>query len=635
MDRVKFYSEYDMACEWELDKIIERINDHSIEKEWSLEDVIEFFNILKYMEVERFAEYIQEKTNVICIDYIKEIKAKIGKFIGFNKSVIISKYDDINFEGTEDFLEVIEIYGVYKDIPDFEFKMFLNKDNVPLYMVLKHKKIVDYFDYIVKDKIMSNSYNAETILSKFLENKDLHLPPSLTEEDILKLVDNYIKIDAERININVLRKIIHFPTGTGLNITDKIKLHAKRREKEESEKIFSQGTGMKSSVSISYEKGLDEAIKFNTIGNGRDVSIVVNRDWIEENKDYPTLWNNFIHLFGIVDDKGQLTIVSKGNEVSTLESAFMPSAKHLYRTSFIFGFKEMIANAQIYSYIQVLNVLGIRIEDMIEWFFNDYLSVEFSITDFIIKMPSDSSSYFEKCRTILPEIDRIFKQYNVLIEDGEIDQELIQISSSSVKVKEVKSFISCKYVYPIGEWYKTATFLLLSDQSSLFYLPDKNEKYKNFLDLIIRDNVRKNDFQEYQIQRMNWLFDNGLVIENEEGFIKIADIKTIFILKELYYEDVLNYFHYEPSLRGVIDSLMEKEIVVFENSLLTRNEQDYLDFYLNKSKFTNGYDIRNRYLHGTNVNDENQYESDYYSILKLIIIIILKINDDLCLADKL
>lgn len=634
MDRVKFYSEYG-ACEWELDKIIERINDNSIDKEWSLEDVIEFFNILKYMQVERFAEYIQEKTNVICIDYIKKIKAEIGKFIGCNKSVIISKYYDINFEGTEDFLEVIEIYGVYKDIPDFEFKMFLDNDNVPLYMVLKYKKIVDYFDYIVKDKIMSNSYNAETILSKFLDNKDLHLPPSLTEKDILKLVDDYIEIDTERININFLRKIIHFPTGIGLNITDKIKLHAKRREKEESEKVFSQGTGIKSSVSISYEKGLDEAIKFNTIGNGTDVSIVVNCDWIEENKDYSTLWNNFIHLFDIVDDKGLLTIVSKENELSTLESAFMPSAKYLYRTSFRFNFKEMTANAQINSYIQELNVLGIRIEDMIEWFFNEYLSVEFSVSDFIIKMPSSSSSYFEKCRTILPEIDRIFKQYNVLIEDREIDQELIQISSSSVKVKEVKSFISCKYVYPIGEWYKTATFLLLSDQSHLFYLPDKNEKYKNFLDLIMRDNVRKNDFQEYQIKKMNWLFDNGVVIENEEGFIKIADIKTIFILKELYYENVLNYYHYEPNLRDVIDSLMQKEIVFFESSLLTRNEQDYFDFYLNKSKFTNGYDIRNRYLHGTNVNDENQYKSDYYSILKLIIIIIIKINDDLCLADKL
>lgn len=634
MNRVKFYSEYDMASSWELDKVIERINDNFIDKEWTLEDVIEFFNILKYMQVERFSIYLEEKTNVICIDYIKRIKVEIGKFIGINKSVIISKYDDINFFGTEDFLEIIEIYGVYKEIPSFEFKMFLNKNNVPLYMVLKHKKIVDYFDDIIKEKIMSDPYNAEIILSKFLDDNDLYLPTSLTDEDIFKLIDVYIKDDAERVNINVLRKIIHFPTGIGLNITDKIKLHAKRREKEMSEKIFIQGTGMESSVSICYQKGLDEAIKLNTIDKCRGVSIVVNLDWIEENKDYPTLWNNFIHLFGIVDDKVRLKTVSKENEMGALESAFMPSGNYLYKTSFIFGVNEMIANAQIYSYIQVLNVLDIRIEDMIEWFFNYYLSVEFSITDFNIKMPSDKSSYFEKCRTILPEIDRIFKQYNVLIEDGEIDQELIQVSSSSVKSKEVKSFISCKYVYPIGEWYKTATFLLFSDQSGLFYLPDKDENYKNFLDLILRDNVRKNNFQEYQIQKMSWLFDNGVVIEDEESFIKIADIKTIYILKELYYEDVLNYFHYEPNLRGVIDSLVEKQIVVFENSLLTRNEQDYIDFYLNKSKFTNGYDIRNRYLHGTNVNDENQYVSDYYSILKLIIIIVLKINDDLCLADK-
>lgn len=47
MDRVNFYSEYDLACRWEIDKVIERIDDHSIDKEWVLEDVIEFYNILK------------------------------------------------------------------------------------------------------------------------------------------------------------------------------------------------------------------------------------------------------------------------------------------------------------------------------------------------------------------------------------------------------------------------------------------------------------------------------------------------------------------------------------------------------------------------------------------------------------
>ncbi|WP_177173734.1 hypothetical protein [Carnobacterium iners] len=46
-------------------------------------------------------------------------------------------------------------------------------------------------------------------------------------------------------------------------------------------------------------------------GNVREVSIIVNRDWIEDNKDYPTLWNNFIYLFNIVDNNFRLTTVSK------------------------------------------------------------------------------------------------------------------------------------------------------------------------------------------------------------------------------------------------------------------------------------------------------------------------------------
>ncbi|MCC5893888.1 MAG: hypothetical protein JJU16_00365 [Alkalibacterium sp.] len=567
------------------------------------------------------------------IDYLKKINAKIGKFLSINKSVIISKYDDANCSETEDFLEIIDRYKLYEEIPHAEFKRFLDMDNVPLYMVLKHKRIVDHFDDIVKGKLMSDFYNAETIISKFLGDKGLHLPSSLTEEDILKLLDEYIGADSERVNINVLREIVHFPTGVGLNMTDKIKLHAKRKEKEESEKIFSQIIGMQSSVGIRYEKDLDEPIRLDDTGNVREVSIVVNRDWIEDNKDYPTLWNNFIHLFGIVDNNFRYTAVSKKNEVSALESLMIPEGNHLYRKSSTFAFKEMVVDAQIYSYIQVLNILNIKIEDMIEWFFNNYLAIEFSIKDFIIKMPSDSTSYFEKCRTILPEIDRLFKQYNLLIEDGEIDQELIQISSSSVKVKEVNSFVSNKYVYPTGEWYKTVTYLLFSDQSGIFYLPDKDKKYKNFLDLIIYDNVKKDNFKEFQIQKMKCLFDSGLVFEDEKG-IRVADNETVYILKELYYEDVLNYFHYEPSVRNVIDSMVEKDILVIENSLLTRNEQDYIDFYLNKSKFTNGYDIRNRYLHGTNANDKEQYEHDYYSILKLIIIIIIKINDDLCLSDE-
>ena len=249
-------------------------------------------------------------------------------------------------------------------------------------------------------------------------------------------------------------------------------------------------------------------------------------------------------------------------------------------------------------------------------------------------MPSEGASYFEKCRTILPEIDRIFKKYNVLIEDVIIDQELIQMSSSSFKSKDIKSFNENKYVYSSSDWYKTASFLLFSDQSGIFYIPDKEKHYENFMDLMLSEKLTKGDFRDYQLRSMEWLFDNNLIIENSDGYLEFVSQNVIYVLKELYYEEVLSFWHCPKNVKSLIDDLNSQNLIEFESSLLSKNEQDYFDYYLNKSKFTNGQDLRNRYLHGTNSNDEKQYEKDYYTILKLIVIIIIKINDDLRIKEE-
>lgn len=629
MTGIKFYSEHDMACGWEIGKIIEKINENAIDTDWSMVDVIDFHNVLKYISIKRFADHVVQQTGIDIEEFEKRIKQKMGQFIGQYKNNFVTLYDDIDFIATEDFLEIIENYTIYKEISEDNFRALLDKEYIHAYLILKFKKLTEFFDSVVKEIILSDSRNAETIISKYLKESEIYLPSSLTDKETLDLIDEYI--DSQHVNINVLRKIVTFPTGKGLNIPDKIKLHAKRKAKEEEEKIFSNGTGIESGVSISYPKKQDEVVLINM--DGRIADIKVSRNWIEENLDYPTLWNNFIYVFNFVDGKFRLEFDSKKNDMSALESAFRLSGKHLYNTSFAFGYKEMIANAEIYSYTNVLSVLGIRLEDMMEWFFYDYLKEEFSINEFVVKMPSEDTSFFEKCRTILPEIDRIFKQYNVLIEDGEIDQELIQMSSSSVKNKDIMSFNEKKYVYSSSEWYQTASFLLFSDQSSIFYMPNKGEKYKNFFDLMIKEEISRSDFQEYQLRRMRWLFDNDIICEDEDGYIKFKDINLIYVFKELYYEDVLSYWHYPENIRKVIEKLESLNYVCFESTLLSRNEQDYLDYYLNKAKFTNGHDIRNKYLHGTNSNDVKQYEADYYTILKLLVIIIIKINDDLCIKE--
>ncbi|MDI4643639.1 hypothetical protein [Cohnella hashimotonis] len=488
MSNVKFYSEYDMACGWEIDKIIKKIDESAIESDWSISDLIDFHNIIKYIVINRFADYIVKQTGINIKDYQKKIKQKIGLFIEENKSDFISLYDDVDFMDTEDFLDIIENFSIFQAVSEDAFKDLLNKEYVHVYMVLKFKKLTEYFNSVIKEIILSDSRNAETLISKYLKESQLYLPSSLTEKEALSLIDEYI--NSSHVNINYLRKIVNFPPGKGINMPDKIKLHAKRKAKEEEERIFGEGSGIESGVSISYPIDQDEVISLSADGSMFDMK--VSRTWLEENLDYPTLWNNFIHLFNFVDDKFRLVFASKKNDMSALEYALRPNGEHIYSTSFAFSFREMVGKVEIYSYANVLNVLGVRLEDMIEWFFQIYLKEEFKIEDFIVKMPSEDATYFEKCRTILPEFDRVFKQFNVLIEEGKIDQELIQISSSSVKNKDIKSLIEKKYVYPSSEWYQTASFMLFSDQSSIFYLPSKGGKYKNFFDLITQLSQSKN-----------------------------------------------------------------------------------------------------------------------------------------------
>jgi len=630
MSGIKFYSEYDMTCGLEIEKIVEKIKNEVIDTEWSISDLLEFNNILKFINVKRFSEYIVKETNIDIKNFEKKIKQKIGIFVGCHKDVFINLYNEIDLNTTEDFFEVLENYKLYKIIEIDNFRRFLEKENVHIYTVLKFKSLTEHFNEAVKDSLLADSRNVEIILSKYLKEKDLYLPPSLNETDIIRLIDEYI--DSPIVNINILRKIINFPTNKGLCIPDKIKLRAKRKLKEEEDKIFNKSIGIESEVMISYPMDQDEAILFTM--DGRTADIKVSRKWIEKNIDYPTLWNNFIYLFEFVDESARLELDSKKSESTALEFVFRPQAEYLYYQSTSFYFKEMLSNAEIYSYANVLNVLGIRLEEMIEWFFSVYLKEEFQINDFIVIMPTSEASYFEKCRTILPEIDRVFKQYNTLIEEGMIDHELIQMSSSSFKSKDIKSFNDKKYVYSSSNWYKTASFLLFSDQSSICYLPDKDVKYDSFFSLMTCEKLTRKDFQEHQLNRMQWLFENNLICEGNMGYLEFVDKKIIHVLEELYFNEVISYWHYPKDIQVLIEELSTRNLVDFENSLFSRNEQDYIDYYLNKSKFTNGHDIRNKYLHGTNTNDEKQYELDYYLILKLFIIIVIKINDDLCIKEN-
>jgi hypothetical protein len=122
---------------------------------------------------------------------------------------------------------------------------------------------------------------------------------------------------------------------------------------------------------------------------------------------------------------------------------------------------------------------------------------------------------------------------------------------------------------------------------------------------------------------------------NEGNEIVLVNRNRTFIYYYFYNNGVVLPSKLPNSLKQEVDKQLSEGALGAENKLLTRQEADYVDYYLNKSNFINGYDLRNKYLHGTSSghNNENEHYVNYLHALRILITIMIKINDDLCTAE--
>ena len=103
-------------------------------------------------------------------------------------------------------------------------------------------------------------------------------------------------------------------------------------------------------------------------------------------------------------------------------------------------------------------------------------------------------------------------------------------------------------------------------------------------------------------------------------------------LKELYEKNVISMQYIKSP---ILKEMITKGEIVTDNKLLTKPEYQYFDYLLNNSEFSDGKAIRNRYIHDSIITDEKTMTMDYYILLKVMIMIIIKINDDCCLNEMI
>ena len=637
MKRVKFHSNVYMSNGYNFNLALDIIKNLS-EKEYNINDILEFYNILKFFN-KGFLDNQKDEIQKFCNDSKNKLYSIIGKFNkNINNSNIEEYLNQVESNYVEDFFEMLNTYEIYKIINENKFKCILEKNPKYLRITLHNKDLVTTYEKIVKEALLNTPNSSVLLLDEYeiahLDNhKQMFFPESLTLCDKEKIIINYI--NCEDANLNYLRIIANLQSTPKLKISDKTKLLAKQKATQQEKQLFDKNTGIKMSTSVQFKKDLKKTVEFNFEGQNWEYTYDIN--WIKENiKDFSTLLNNFIYLFEYVDMQMRWTMVSKLSYMDIFERFIFIYSKRDYPVSAEFKRQNQLSDLQMYGYYVQLQKLGIRVEELISWFFNTYLVKEFRINNFNISVPSNDSNYLEKCRTLLPEIDSCLKQYNYYVEDGNIDPELIQISSTHLFFKDVKSLLKNKYVYSNGKEYNLISYYFFSDQCMLEYVEGTSKNYSCFYDLIKNEDIKKEDIDKYEQNSLNKLIEDEYIFVDENGFIRIKNKIQLSILNDINNNEVISYWNLTEKERKEIDTLVERGLLKFDSSLFSKPEQDYLNYCLNKSKFVNSLDLRNMYSHGTQpFGDENIHYSNYIRVLKLFILIIIKINDELCIFDDL
>jgi hypothetical protein len=632
LNRVVFYSKQDLSRDRNLQNAEPIIKNYGSSKVYEINEVLELYQIKLYFDNELYRRVWNKETKEKYTGIVAEFWSTITSFFTtLSNENIASYFELIDYQYYDSFWTLISQLNTYKKISSNSLKEILKSNRFHIRQLLKQKNLVNHFSNIIKSYLLDSTESAELLLSQFEEDHiisekpKLFFPNSLKESDKESMILKYL--DSPNANLNYVKLVINSRT---LKLSDKTKLKAKRLEKKQSDEFFEKGLGTTNRVQVSLSKDQNEPYKLEN-KNGQ-FTHCYSEKWLDATKSNEFIFRNFSFLFKYINDQGCIELVSKNHEIDSFERTFMRS-KNEYLISFRFHGKTLLSHIQIALYLHYLKENEISLENVLTHQVNEVLNEKFEIKGLTISFASENATPLEKIRFIAPELEFLIKQYQCYVEEGFIDFDLIKISSSQLHLSKVKSKLQKKYIYGQGDEFLRLKYYFFSGNSMLYYIEPFKEKYRTFYQLLTSENIGYEDFQDYQKGDIDYLITHGYLFKDQDGFLRIKNQELVFVIGKLHYEDVLSFWHYSPKIRQEILNMEQNGIVRFENTLFTIEERKYLNYYLNKKEFSNSLDLRNKYLHGTNSSSEDEQQNDYLRLLKLIILVIYKIKDDLILYE--
>ncbi len=621
VEKIKYYDSSDLAYDYMIERAIQFVDQYGESPNFNnINLVLAAYNVyLLLTKAKLKSAYLHYAS--IAKTYIKHCNIY---FSNLNNDNIKCSHNIPMQLYQEDYWQLFNNTKLYYSIDKKIVKFLLYKLTPSLTAILKHPQIVNVYSREITCYIIKNQYSILFILDYYFtynkeSTKKFILPKELTSKILLWLINK--KLSSNNISPQYLR-LIENSTNSTLIIPDKMKVKAKRCRKQIESEILSTNSSMISNMKIVFIN-IDELIKIDF--QPPNLTITLDKSWIDENNHNDYLFANLFIFYFICDINYRAKFIANKTDSTKLEDLISkPLGLNDYFQPLLSRIQEDLAHLFIMSYDKLLLTQNKRIEDLLKWFYTEFIAEEFHVHKFIFNSSSTNTTFIEKCRNLCSEIDSILKQYQLYYENNDIDRDLLEINSKPLLFSQLESYDKNKYAYIVDTEYINSMNLLFSDQSYLNLITKLLDTNKTFISEIINPTIDLflTDFDESQKKLIKKLQQQQLIILNQQNQI-IAKKNNIEVLKDFYENFCICNKAYQKQLNKLNIECK------YTNSLFSTSEVDYLNFILNKKQFPNGHDLRNKYIHGSQSQNEISQLNDYYLLLMIHCFIALKIYDEL------
>lgn len=636
--RVNYYSPYDMSIplNWQRADVV--VNKYK--NGWRPQDVcdvVELYNILLFVENDvAKKEWTEDVLQLIRSSFNKEV---LDFFSSLKRDNWVAVFRQLEYDYKTHFWAILDRFNIKGLLDLTSIRAAIDGSSWELRGLLRQKRLVAGYQAALVELLKENEHTAEWLLQEYVQkdangrNERLYFPKSLSiqeKEDIISLY-----LDQDEPKLNYVRLVLVARKDANLRISDAVKLKARRVEKHLNEKYFFPEHTIQPTYALSVSSAPDKPLKWVEPGDGGDPVLCYSKEWMLRFTG-PELLHYIRYGFEFLTQNGMVSLVSKDSDSSVFERALSMSGKYSYQTNFAFCYLEAISLLQISALQQVLADEGANIETSLKAFYEQYLKDKYGYPSGILSLADSTADWVTKCKAIAPEIEAIAHRYNLFAKTGSVDEELLMISSDNVRVTEANSVNPGRYYNIKGkpdELYRLF-YLFFSDQSMLTFVEPFNEnQYVSFFKLLFEQDgkIPYGNYENYQLRDIDYLIEKGYISKGDDGMLFIEKPKEISILKQLYEYHSCPAHIYGEYEKGLLHEMEEKGWIEKDNHLLSVEERNYFDYYMYNTKYTNGPALRNRYAHGSfaNPQKDNIHRNNYNRLLILLVLELLKIEDDL------